>query len=362
MNILDIRFSNSQSIGKGNAPCWAERYGLDEGDALRLGRELIERSSPRGLRGVELLNFCRDVIALGNQTYDDSERSVDFHEAVAISLRERSTRRPRTQEELRLVTSRMLNSRLACRKLRHISSSDCLGVLRELFATPHQFVKGRAILHSIFACGIKHGWCSANPVDAILRPELHEVEVQPLPWEQLLSLLRMAQKPRHLPCMPALGIMLWAGVRPAEVLRLDWADLDWEESVISLRPRHTKTGGSRHITMHPALRTWLARFATPPPTAGNICPPDWCHRWQRLRRDAGILNWQQDTLRHTFASYHLKHWHDMGRLQEEMGHRSSRLLRTRYLSMQGVTRAHAALFWSASFLRQLTSVHGRSHD
>lgn len=300
------------------------------------------------------MNYCRDVIAMGKQAIYEAERSVELQEAIAISLRERSTRRQRTRDELRTMTARMLQSPLACKKLRHISPADCSGLLDSLFTTPHQFVKGRSILHSIFACGIKHGWCASNPVDAIVRPELREAEVLPLTWEQLLALLRTARKPRHSLCMPALGIMLWAGVRPAEVMRLDWSDLDWEERVISLQPQHTKTGGCRHITMHPVLLTWLTLFASPPPTNGNICPPDWCHRWSRLRNDAGILHWQQDTLRHTFASYHLKHWHDLERLQEEMGHRSTRLLRTRYLSMKGITRKNAALFWSSQFARRFT--------
>ncbi len=354
MNKLDTRFSNSCCSIENARDDWATRHGLEAQDVQRLGRELIERAYRPGLSGLDLLNHCRDIIALGKQFYNESERSVNFREAVDVSLRERRARRPRTIEELRLITARMLRSPIADKKLRHICTAECLSLLNSLFTTPHQFVKGRAILHSIFTCGIKHGWCTTNPVDAILRPELHEREVQALPWEQLLSLLRTAQKPQHSACMPALGIMLWAGVRPAEVMRLDWSDLDWEEQVISLRARHSKTGGCRHVTMHRVLLDWLTRSGSPPPSSGGICPADWCHRWCRLRQEAGILHWQQDTLRHTFASYHLKRWHDLERLQEEMGHRSSRLLRTRYLSMKGITRSHASLFWSASWLRHIT--------
>lgn len=241
---------------------------------------------------------------------------------------------------------------LADKRLRDFTPQDCLALLKASFTTPHQYAKGRAILHSIFACGVRRGWCAYNPVDAVQRPELQESEVEPLPWEQLRLLLRTAQRPEHSPCMPALGIMLWAGVRPAEMMRLSWADLDWEEKVISLRARHSKTGGSRHITLHPVLVNWLLSYASPPPTAGRICPRDWIHRWSRLRRDAGIIHWRPDVLRHTFASYHIKRWHNPALLQDEMGHRSARLLRTRYLSMHGITRSHAQLFWSPEMIRR----------
>ena len=56
--------------------------------------------------------------------------------------------------------------------------------------------------------------------------------------------------------------------------------------------------------------------------------------------------WQQDVLRHTFASYHLKHFKNLVQLQIEMGHSTPDLLRTRYLNMRDITKEHARLFWS----------------
>ena len=137
--------------------------------------------------------------------------------------------------------------------------------------------------------------------------------------------------------------MLWAGVRPAELARLTWDDIDWQEKVINMRPHHTKTGGCRHVTIHPVLMEWLKKSKS---RTGKICPPNWMNRWRQLREAAGIHTWQQDVLRHTFASYHLKYWHNIDKLQAEMGHRSARLLQTRYLSMKGITHRHARQFWT----------------
>lgn len=55
--------------------------------------------------------------------------------------------------------------------------------------------------------------------------------------------------------------------------------------------------------------------------------------------------WRPDVLRHTYASFHAKWFRDFPLLQMEMGHRSSALLRARYLNMEGVSRERAALFW-----------------
>lgn len=331
-----------------NKHTWTEFLGITGRDAMRLARELIERVFSPDLQGITLMNRCRDIISLGIEAYLSASRSVTFRQAVEKSLQERAERRARTTYELRHICQRIIEAspELAEKRLRDISPQCCQLALERTFLTNLQFTKARAVLHSIFSCGLRHGWCNANPVDAIPRPILRETEIEPLPWVDLQNLLRTASQADFRSCMPAVGIMLWAGVRPAELLRLNWEDIDWQEKIINLRPRHSKTGGSRHITLHPVLIAWLRQLGGVHALSGRICPPNWVRKWRALRRAAGITHWQQDVLRHTYASYHLKQWHDIPRLQEEMGHRSARLLRTRYLSMKGITRLHAKHFWT----------------
>lgn len=326
--------------------------GISGRDALRLAQELLERVIAPNLRGIRLLNRCRDIISLGSEAYKRARHSVSFARAVEVSLQERAERRARTTYELRNICRRLMEKtpELSAKNLRDITPELCRHVLDGVAHSELQFTKARAVLHSVFSCAIRHGWCAANPVDAIPRPTLQEAEVHPLPWADLCSLLRTAAQQEHRCCMPAVGLMLWAGVRPAELRRLRWEDIDWQEKVISLKPQHSKTGGCRHITLQPVLISWLKQERRTPMKQGSICPPNWLRRWKALRHAAGINHWQQDVLRHTFASYHLKRWHDLPRLQEEMGHRSARLLRTRYLSMHGITTRHARQFWTPGAL------------
>ena len=322
-----------------------ERMGITEEDANRIALELLEQVHETKVRGISLLNRCREIIRMGISSYEESIESVSFLEACRVSLEERSCRRERTVSEIRQICNRFMRNepKLRSMKLRSIRAEDCLNLLKKNAASAHQYVKMRAVLHSIFTCGKKHGWCSKNPVESLLRPVVHEAEIVPLRWDDIKSLLHTAKKEEHKSCAAAVGIMLWAGVRPAELSRISWEDIDWQENVINLRAHHTKTGGCRHVTIHPVLKGWLNALKH---KTGSICPPNWINRWRKLRQAAGINRWQQDVLRHTFASYHLKYWHNISQLQEEMGHRSARLLRTRYLSMKGITRHHAHLFWS----------------
>lgn len=319
--------------------------GLTHLQAVRLALELVEISGARRWRGDGCLNRCRRVMQLGIRQQKAEQRTVSFARAVEASLQARAGRRPRTLAEVRGVCRRMMSCvpGMAQRRVAGMPAQDCADILQRVFPTLRQQRKARAILHAVFAYALRQGWCGSNPVDRVCLPPLREGEIRPLLLPQLRALLNCACEPQHRPCMPALGLMLWCGVRPAEVARLDWADIDREEQVLVLRPRHSKTGGCRHVPLRPVLLAWLRESGCCAP--GAICPPDWPRRWRRLRESAGLVPWQQDVLRHTFASYHLKAFRNLAELQAEMGHGSPALLQTRYLSMRGLTAAGAAMFW-----------------
>ncbi|MBQ2869985.1 MAG: tyrosine-type recombinase/integrase [Akkermansia sp.] len=142
-------------------------------------------------------------------------------------------------------------------------------------------------------------------------------------------------------------MMLYAGIRPHEVARLTWAQVDLRERAIYILPQHSKTGGARRVTIHkPLLRILRAHRRG---KGERICPPNWLRHWRELRRAAGWGTpshpWPQDAPRHTFASYHLSHFRSYAELQVEIGHRDATLLRTRYVDQRGVRSS--AQFWAA---------------
>lgn len=273
-----------------------------------------------------------------------------FAEAVKEAEKSKRNRRARTRSEFCYFCRRMmqLSPDITTRPLSKLGRKECQALIECAGSTPRQQDKARRILHNLFEINIRYGYCHSNPVRSLPHQLIAEAEVQPLPWEQLCRLIRTAREDKHRACMPAMGLMLWAGIRPAEVMRLEWDCIDWEERTITLRAAHSKTGGCRHITLYPVLRHWLRRSGAA--LSGKICPPNWNKRWADLRAAGTDIPWQQDVLRHTFASYHVKKWHDFPRLQLEMGHRSAELLRTRYLSMRGITREHARMFWTPGAL------------
>lgn len=132
------------------------------------------------------------------------------------------------------------------------------------------------------------------------------------------------------------------GIRPQEVERLLWENIALRDGCIILELQAYQTGGARHVTILPVLAKWLkfCRDRTKPGPGTPICPKGWTIKWRKIRKSRlgrKKKSWVPDCLRHTYASYHAKHFKDYNLLQMEMGHRSSSLLRTRYLNMKGIS-------------------------
>ncbi len=236
---------------------------------------------------------------------------------------------------------------LARRRVRAISAQECAQYIEQAFDTPRQRQKARLILSGVFGTAVKRGWCDANPVARVEAPRVVEQQVPILSPQEIERITTTAETYQGGSCAAAVGMMLYAGIRPHEVARLTWAQVDLRERAIYILPQHSKTGGARRVTIHKPLMKILRRYKESTHEK-KICPANWLQHWRELRRVAGWDSpdhpWPQDVLRHTFASYHLSHFRSYAELQVEIGHRDATLLRTRYLCMNGV---HAsAQFWA----------------
>ncbi len=321
-------------------------------DALRLVLEAVEEMPELREAAVQggrdaLMRGLRRVLRAGIEAVREQDRTVSFAAAAEESLARRAGRRPTTRRDLRHFVNRLLRvPGFGERPLRAIGTAECRRVLETAFAgSAHSFRKGRAILHSIFAYGMRQGWCAGNPVAAVEVPPVDEKEIAPLPLADCRRLVETAKLPHFRDCLPALGLMLFAGVRPGEVARLRWADVDCGEGVLAIAARHSKTGGARRVELCPALRRLLRRHR-PPAGKTALCPPRWRERWRQLRQSSGFRHhWRPDALRHTYASYHALTHRNLGALQLQLGHRDARLLLTRYLNLPRLRRAETPSFW-----------------
>ncbi len=302
------------------------------------------------------ISRCREVLSLGVKAMRTKTHTVSFGMAARECLRAKSHRRPRTLMDIKTIIQRLekANPGLKETPLRELNAADCRQMLVNTFSTCRQFHKARLILSGIFSFALKRGWCDENPVLRIDTPVLKEQEIPTLSLREIRRLLKTCMTNFGGHCCAAASLMIFAGIRPQEVSRLVWNDIALNDGYVILNSTHTKTGGARHVTIQPVLSKWLKycrKTVTPSPHT-PICPKGWILKWRAIRRKAGWCQrknpWRADCLRHTFASYHAKHFQNYSLLQIEMGHRSSSLLRTRYLNMKGISARSADAFWQLS--------------
>ncbi len=318
-----------------------EGVGVSECDAARLTLEAIENLGdlPRGLNRVELLALLRRVVHEGVAAVKAAERTVPLSEAAWASVAARSNLRPTSRRDLRHFVRRMLRVEgVADKPLRSMTTADCKHILATAFAgSPCSYKKGRAILSSVFSYGIRQEWVDQNPVSRIDVPVVHEKPIEPLTPAEVDKLLRTAKRPEFRDMRLSLSLMLFGGVRPTEVCRLEVPDINWSDKQVLIRPQISKTGGGRVVPLRGIGGIGKRE---------RCIPRNWRRRWRALRLAAGFRHWVPDVCRHTFASYHATMYRNLPELQLIMGHRDSALLRFRY--MMPTLQRQAAAFWSSA--------------
>ena len=141
--------------------------------------------------------------------------------------------------------------------------------------------------------------------------------------------------------IPALAIGLFAGLRQAEIERLDWNEVDLGRSFIEVTAEKAKTKKRRLVKIEPNLAAWLTPFVR---KAGSVMPPNYRHKLEPTWKKAGLEAWPDNGLRHSYASYHLAHFKDASRLALELGHGTTQMLFAHYREL--VRPEDAERYWN----------------
>jgi integrase len=204
------------------------------------------------------------------------------------------------------------------------------------------------VLSVAFGHAVKRRYATANPIKEIQKAT-SDGKPGILTVEQTAALLEGASPE----ILPYIAIGAFAGLRAKEIERLDWRDISFEENEIAVGSEN-KTG-ERHVDILPNLREWLLPHRK---HSGKIIPDNFRKHFDQARIAAGfkdkeghLADWPDNALRHSFASYHLKHFGNDGLTKLQMGHwRDSDVLFGHY--RRAVTRRNAERYWT---LRPVTT-------
>jgi hypothetical protein len=109
------------------------------------------------------------------------------------------------------------------------------------------------------------------------------------------------------------AIQLFAGLRRAEAMRLDWSEVKLARGFIEVTAGKSKTVTRRLVTIQPNLAKLLARLAQQKGRVWTVPERDW-KRWHAK------LDLPPNGMRHSFVSYHLALFGDLNKTELEAGH------------------------------------------
>lgn len=349
-----VELTQAQAVEALSALDILEGSGIGLVDACRLVKRMQES-------GIGDIAEIEHAFKLGAAQIRHEKKSPSWSEAAweMVRVKEKITRRrERTLQQIRYMIRRMEKRcpDFCVRPIGGITGEECRAAFGRAFDSPIQQDKARVVFSGVWTLAMKRGWALSNPTRMLDALKTQEREIRALTPKEVERLLLACRPP--LPddssqldltsVQPAVAILVFAGIRPEELMRLTWEDVSFEDGVITVRAAASKTGGARHVTICEALRAWLS-LVLEQERKGAIIPEYWRSRWEAVRSRAG---WgkkkplgHKDVLRHTFASFHAKTYADFGKLQMEMGHRSAELLRNRYTNMAGLTGEMVRRFW-----------------
>jgi integrase len=211
--------------------------------------------------------------------------------------------------------------------------------LRALPCAPISRNNTRRILRVLFNYAIKRGLLLESPAKNTSEAKVKDKPPGVLTPEQCLALLGAAAPE----ILPAIALGLFAGLRPeAEVFRLDWASVRFDDALIHVEAESTKSPYHRSVKMTPELVKWLLPYKK---SSGPVSPTGdrYYSLLQAAREKAKISTWPPDALRHCFGSYHYAHHQNLGMAMAEMGHANPRTFLSHYRAR--VRSTDAGKYW-----------------
>lgn len=124
----------------------------------------------------------------------------------------------------------------------------------------------------------------------------------------------------------------FAGLRTAEIERLEWRDVLWEDTLIHIREEVAKrttrkVGDARYVPMPANLQVWLAPWCG---AGGKVCPKSRSDReTKRLGEFLPGGKWGQNALRHSWISYRSAETANLPQAADEAGN-GTEISRTAY--------------------------------
>lgn len=230
-------------------------------------------------------------------------------------------------------------------QVRSVTPAQVGDYLRSLPVAPRSRNNARATLGAFFKFCKERGWLPRDHDGITLVPKAKEVsgEIEIFTPAEMRRYLRAAR----LELVPFLAIGGFAGLRSAEIERLDWSEVHLADRFIEVKAAKAKTASRRIVPITENLAAWLAACARPEGPVLSF--KNMAKQLGRLvaetaaamaqERDAepvraggksGIgpeLEWKKNALRHSFISYRVAAIQNVNQVALEAGNSAAMIFK-----------------------------------
>lgn len=186
----------------------------------------------------------------------------------------------------------------------------------------------RSAIYRVMKWAVGRKIIDENPVSVVFKQKVKSSEVGILSPQQFQKLLNagLDYAPEIVPVLVAGG---FCGVRRAELTRLRWSDIDMERKELKVPHISAKTGKGRFVPLPEVAMDWLKHaLAKGIKQEGFLCEgvteqkrEGFLNRHlKKCRYLAGIQEWPNNALRHSFASHACSFYENFPQVATWLGH------------------------------------------
>lgn len=266
--------------------------------------------------------------------------AISIEDAVKLFLaaKRRANRRERYVKALEVNYLKPLQKAFPARVVSEITPEEMRGFIYARERAPKTVMNYLKSLDVFFHFLIREGYCSLNPLARIEKPMLGEGKAAFLSVENVTAMLQFAlDQDRKAECA-SMALVLFCGVRVEEVERLTWADVRLDSRRVVLEAAVAKKRKRRVNEISENAYEWLTRCHS----TAAIAPRNYDNRLRSIRQQAGVT-YGQNSMRHSFASYHVALHENAAKTAFMLGHPDANLLYSTYRDL--VSKEDAAKYW-----------------
>lgn len=156
-------------------------------------------------------------------------------------------------------------------------------------------------INQLFRYASNQEYVMNNAADKVERVDLESGEVGIYTPDEITKLLNASDKDFR----PCLAIAAFAGLRSAEIERLEWSCVNWAEKEFFLSRKVTKTGYPRTVPIQDNLIVWLADYKDAKGKVWKGSHDAYYDTQQEVSGTSGV-QWVHNGLRHSYGTYRFR--------------------------------------------------------